>query len=89
MKFVLRHGSCLIQCVTLHVRVWIEIVDAQTLAIIRSVTLHVRVWIEISCFSSVANRIRVTLHVRVWIEMFVPRLSHYGTWSHPPREGVD
>ena len=35
-------------CVTLHVRVWIEILAAGCAVFCILVTLHVRVWIEIS-----------------------------------------
>ena len=57
--------------VTLHVRVWIEIIILSSMRRMVSVTLHVRVWIEISSFDNNIRTWSVTLHVRVWIEILV------------------
>ena len=75
--------------VTLHVRVWIEIIYVIANKIHMLVTLHVRVWIEIFMSLQIGRKISVTLHVRVWIEMqYVDNID--GSKScHPPREGVD
>ena len=75
--------------VTLHVRVWIEMVLHRGYISSSSVTLHVRVWIEISSGICSAHSILVTLHVRVWIEMFILGEIQAPAVSHPPREGVD
>ena len=48
MKFVRFHFYYIYINVTLHVRVWIEILYRQFHVARPAVTLHVRVWIEIS-----------------------------------------
>ena len=60
--------------VTLHVRVWIEIIRIMCNPNPSPVTLHVRVWIEIVHAVLVGVRYGVTLHVRVWIEITDLRL---------------
>ncbi len=75
--------------VTLHVRVWIEIITFASKGIKVTVTLHVRVWIEIACSSSSPVSTAVTLHVRVWIEIRCYEAGTFCNERHPPREGVD
>ncbi len=55
--------------VTLHVRVWIEMLRQFRIAFGQKVTLHVRVWIEIRTVEISNKKQLVTLHVRVWIEI--------------------
>ena len=75
--------------VTLHARVWIEIVCETTDDIIVTVTLHERVWIEIIPIRRYTQRWHVTLHARVWIEISGNVSNVDISWCHPPREGVD
>ena len=75
--------------VTLHVRVWIEIIRIMCNPNPSPVTLHVRVWIEIVHAVLVGVRYGVTLHVRVWIEISSGGTIRYTGRGHPPREGVD
>ena len=75
--------------VTLHVRVWIEIVTPRYFFEILQVTLHVRVWIEIHIRHVLQYQSIVTLHARVWIEIVCAFPFRAYMKSHPPREGVD
>ena len=75
--------------VTLHVRVWIEMLSVALTGRISRVTLHVRVWIEIFRELCKAIKNSVTLHVRVWIEILRSRSVFVESSCHPPREGVD
>ena len=89
LKFFWYFYSQLQVFVTLHARVWIEIVSSARPAPYRCVTLHARVWIEIPKILTCIKPASVTLHARVWIEMALPEKALEKPGGHPPREGVD
>ena len=75
--------------VTLHARVWIEILYFNYMPEMDEVTLHARVWIEIYFDYTIVRVNCVTLHVRVWIEISGRLTSACPGRRHPPCEGVD
>ena len=75
-----------LQMVTLHVSVWVEILNVALSDNVRSVTLHVSVWVEIELHFLCMTPPIVTLHVSVWVEIrSTPRFSHIymsrSTWA--------
>ena len=65
----------LLDLVTLHVSVWVEILYICLLPIFDFVTLHVSVWVEIyKIIFRNFKSIRVTLHVSVWVEIFTVKV---------------
>ena len=59
----------LVQLVTLHVSVWVEIHFRLSCNISWFVTLHVSVWVEIKVKKFRSICMGVTLHVSVWVEI--------------------
>ena len=76
-----------VECVTLHVSVWVEIWNERHRGTGRGVTLHVSVWVEILCvtcaveFMSHAPRERVSWNRKIWSQSFK-------ALCHAPRERV-
>ena len=57
MKFKDTYRNDFDKIVTLHVRVWIEILTSAWPGYGNGVTLHVRVWIEIHCLTPLLKQI--------------------------------
>ena len=57
--------------VTLHVSVWVEILEEEFDGNYKIVTLHVSVWVEMVKISMSLMSVSVTLHVSVWVEMSI------------------
>ena len=71
-----------------HAGAWIEIMDAQTVALTQGVAPHAGAWIEIHTSASDQSMIGVAPHAGAWIEMLAARpgaggqgvAPHAGAW---------
>ena len=88
LKWRLHKILCGFLCVSLFVRLWVEISAGTSSTSAGSVSLFVRLWVEIQIHVQGCRITKVSLFVRLWVEMITGILQQKEIWGQPLREAV-